>query len=79
MEYIKISDKDGGTFEEKISPVIINGDDLKIELLEIDKNMKTLEIEPDEILEPNNSKFHRLNQLEKRKEEINIILNGNNL
>lgn len=74
MIYEKISDENGGTYEEKITPAIIKGDDLKIELKEIDKNIKTLEEEPNEIILENITKFEEIEKLQLKKEKINNIL-----
>ncbi len=76
MAIIKLSEERGGVYaEEGIDPrTIYIGDELRAELEQIEAQLLVLANEPDEILMPNDSKFHQENMLNLRKEEINNIL-----
>jgi hypothetical protein len=77
MAIIKISTDFGGVYAEEATPdprTIYIGDELRAELEQIEAQLLVLANEPNEILVPNDSKFHQENMLNLRKEEINNIL-----
>jgi hypothetical protein len=76
MAIIKLSEERGGVYaEEGIDPrAIYISDELRAELEQIETQLLVLANEPNEILMPNDSKFHQENMLNLRKEEINNIL-----
>jgi hypothetical protein len=77
MAIIKISDENWWTYiEETIinNNNICTGDDLRVELEQIEAQLLILANEPNEILIPNDSKFLIENNLNIRKQEIINIL-----
>ena len=74
MEYKRTKTSKGVFFKEDIKPKLISEEQLLTEKKELEKELKILEKEPDEITVPNDVKFSQMDMLEDRKKEINKIL-----
>ena len=75
--WIKISEDDGGIFALEGTPdpqKVVSVDELNAEIVELNSQLVIVNAEPDEILMPNDEKFHQLQMIEIQKLEIQDIL-----